>query len=130
VSVRALRILRKIMGMSAMVPYVAEEEAPGRALVSDAELLAYCRERGRSNHHAASSCKMGVDDMAVVDPRLRVHGVDRLRIADASIMPRIVSGNTHAPAMMIGEKAAAMILEDARTTPYVSVAARAAASAA
>jgi choline dehydrogenase len=131
VSIRALRMLRRIMGMPAMAPYVAEEEAPGRARVSDAELLAYCRERGRSNHHAASSCKMGVDDMAVVDPRLRVHGVDRLRVADASIMPRIVSGNTHAPAMMIGEKAAAMILEDAKNAPHaVAISARAAASAA
>jgi choline dehydrogenase len=115
VAIAGLRILRKIMSMPAMVPYVAEEEEPGRDCISDDDFLAYCRRRGRSNHHAASSCKMGVDPMAVVDPRLRVHGVGRLRVADASIMPRIVSGNTHAPAMMIGEKASAMILEDAKT---------------
>jgi choline dehydrogenase len=113
-AVEGLRILRRVMSMPAMAPYVANEEAPGAQCVSDDDFIAYCRRHGRSNHHAASSCKMGVDPMAVVDPRLRVHGIGRLRVADASIMPIIVSGNTHAPAMMIGEKAAAMVLDDAR----------------
>jgi len=101
------------MAMPAIAPYVAAEEDPGVAITTDDELLAYCRQRGRSNHHAAGSCKMGIDDMAVVDPRLRVRGIDGLRVADASIMPTIVSGNTHAPAMMIGEKAADLVLADA-----------------
>ena len=111
-AVAGLKILRQIMAMPAIAPYVASEDSPGPAQASDEALLAHCRKQGRSNHHAASSCKMGVDSMAVVDSRLRVHKVGRLRVADASIMPRIVSGNTHGPAMMIGEKAAAMILED------------------
>ena len=114
-AIEGLRILRRVMAMTAIAPYVQSEEAPGPNCVTDDEFLAYCRQRGRSNHHAAGTCKMGIDAMAVVDPRLRVHGVRRLRVADASIMPRIVSGNTHAPAMMIGEKAAAMILEDVRS---------------
>jgi len=112
-AVEGLKILRRIMAMPAIAPYVASEEDPGAAITTDEELLAYCRQRGRSNHHAAGSCKMGIDDMAVVDPRLRVRGIDGLRVADASIMPTIVSGNTHAPAMMIGEKAADLVLADA-----------------
>jgi choline dehydrogenase len=111
-AVAGLRMLRRIMSMPAMQPYVASEDSPGPDRHSDEALLAHCRQHGRSNHHAAGSCKMGIDPMAVVDSRLRVHKVGRLRVADASIMPRIVSGNTHGPAMMIGEKAAAMILED------------------
>lgn len=112
--INALKTMRRVMSMPALVDYVSAEETPGPEYVTDEELLAYCRKAGRSNHHATSTCKMGVDDLAVVDPRLRVCGIDRLRIADASIMPRIIAGNTHAPAMMIGEKAAAMILEDAQ----------------
>jgi choline dehydrogenase len=119
-AIAGLRILRRIASMPAMTRYVASEEEPGPGCLSDEDFLAYCRRRGRSNHHAASSCKMGIDRMAVVDPRLRVHGVEGLRVADASIMPTIVSGNTHAPVMMIGEKAAAMILEDIRSRDIVS----------
>jgi choline dehydrogenase len=111
-AVAGLRMLRRIMAMPAIAPYVASEDSPGPERHSDEALLAHCRQHGRSNHHAAGTCKMGVDPLAVVDSRLRVHKVGRLRVADASIMPRIVSGNTHGPAMMIGEKAAAMILED------------------
>ena len=96
--------------MSDCVDY---EISPGKDVQSDDDLIAYCRASGLSLLHPVGSCKMGVDDMAVVDPRLRVHGIGGLRIVDASIMPRIVTGNTNAAAIMIGEKGAAMILEDA-----------------
>jgi choline dehydrogenase len=87
---------------------------PGRGATSDAALIEDLRLRGVSNLHPVGTCRMGHGADAVVDPRLRVHGVRGLRVVDASIMPQIVSGNTNAPAIMIGEKGAAMILEDAR----------------
>jgi choline dehydrogenase len=112
-SVAALRGLRKVMAMPAITPYVAAEIAPGPQLTTDAELTEYVRQNGRTNHHPSSTCKMGTDAMAVVDPRLRVRGVNRLRVVDASIMPRIVAGNPNATIVMIAEKASAMLLEDA-----------------
>ena len=97
----------------AMRPYVVEELAPGPSVAGDADLAEFVRRTGVSNHHPSSSCAMGTGPNSVVDPRLRVHGIAGLRIADASIMPRVVAGNTNAPSIMIGEKAAAMILQDA-----------------
>jgi len=94
-----------------------EELAPGSAIASDAALADYVRESGVSNQHPTSSCAMGHGTNTVVDPRLRVHGIDGLRVADASIMPVAVGGNTNAPTIMIGEKCAAMILEDAAAMP-------------
>jgi choline dehydrogenase len=113
-SVAGLRMLRAIMQAPAMQPYVTEEVEPGLACGSDAELLAYCRERGSTVYHPVSTCRMGPDPAAVVDARLRVRGVGRLRVVDASIMPAVVSGNTNAATIMIAEKAAEMILQDAR----------------
>jgi choline dehydrogenase len=84
--------------------------------VTDADMIAHCRKSGLSLLHAAGSCRMGSDADAVVDPRLKVRGVDRLRVVDASIMPTIVSGNTNAATIMIGEKGADMILQDARAS--------------
>jgi choline dehydrogenase len=112
--IAGMRLARKIAAQPALAPYVAEETLPGPAVRSDAELLADIRARGVSNLHPVGTCRMGREVNAVVDPRLRVHGVRGLRVADASIMPVIVAGNTNAPSIMIGEKAAAMILEDAR----------------
>ncbi|MDR3530651.1 MAG: GMC family oxidoreductase N-terminal domain-containing protein [Rhodopila sp.] len=112
--VTGIRLARTIAEQPALRPYVAEEIAPGPATRSDADIEAFVRQTGISNHHPSSTCAMGTGTNSVVDPRLRVHGIAGLRVADASIMPSVVAGNTNAPTIMIGEKAAAMILEDAR----------------
>jgi choline dehydrogenase len=112
--VTGIRLARSIASQPALRPYVAEEIMPGPAVTSDADMEAFVRQTGVSNHHPSSTCAMGTGTNSVVDARLRVHGMDGLRVADASIMPSVVAGNTNAPSIMIGEKAAAMILEDAR----------------
>ena len=109
-----LRLVRKIADQLALKPYNAGEIYPGKELTSDEALLDYVRRTGVSNQHPTSSCAMGAGPNTVVDPRLRVHGIAGLRVADASIMPVAVGGNTNAPTIMIGEKCAAMILEDAQ----------------
>ena len=108
-----IRIARRIAGQPALHGYTVQELAPGPQVTSDLELADFVRQTGISNHHPASSCAMGTGTNSVVDPRLRVHGITGLRVADASIMPVVVGGNTNAPSIMIGEKAAAMLLEDA-----------------
>jgi len=111
--VHGIRLCRQIAAQPALAPFVAEEILPGVSAQSDADLEQVVRERGVSNNHPVGTCRMGNDPAAVVDPRLRVYGVAGLRVADASIMPSIIGGNTNAPTIMIGEKAAAMILQDA-----------------
>ncbi len=108
------RLSRKIAAQPALKPYVVEEVIPGPAVQSDDEITEEIRIRGVSNLHPVGTCRMGREVNAVVDPRLRVYGVAGLRVADASIMPQVPGGNTNAPSIMIGEKCAAMILEDAR----------------
>jgi len=111
-----LKLIRRVMHQAPMQPYLAEEMLPGAGVASDDELMAFIRATGGTIFHPAGTCKMGPasDAQAVVDARLRVHGIRGLRVADAAIMPTVVSGNTNGPTLMIGEKAAAMILEDAR----------------
>jgi choline dehydrogenase len=109
-----MRLARKFARQPVLAPYVAAELLPGPAVNSDAEFEANIRMNANSNLHPVGTCRMGPDGGSVVDPRLRVHGIGRLRVADASIMPIVPAGNTNAPSIMIGEKAAAMILEDAQ----------------
>jgi choline dehydrogenase len=108
-----MKLTRRLSRSSAMAPYVERELLPGPGVVTDEELLASARTLAQTIYHPVGTCKMGIDEQAVVDERLRVRGVDSLRVADASIMPTITSGNTNAPAIMIGEKASDMILQDA-----------------
>ena len=110
--VDGLKELRAIMQAPAMADYMELEIEPGLACSTDGELLAYIRAKGSTIYHPSGTCRMGIDDLAVVGPDLKVKGVSGLRIADASIMPRLVSGNTNAPVIMIGEKASDLILAD------------------
>ncbi len=112
-TVRAIRIARSIMTAPAMAPMQVSEIAPGTARTTDDEIIDWVRQAAETTYHPVGTCKMGSDAMAVVDARLRVHGIDGLRVADASIMPTLTSGNTNAPSIMIGEKAADMVLSDA-----------------
>jgi choline dehydrogenase-like flavoprotein len=113
-NVEGLKILRKILNAPALAPYVVEEVDPGAKVTSDEALLAFCRTRGTTVYHPTSTCRMGNDPLAVVDQRLRLRGIEGLRVVDASVMPDLVSGNTNAPVIMIAEKASEMILQDAR----------------
>ncbi|HWL74170.1 MAG TPA: GMC oxidoreductase, partial [Burkholderiaceae bacterium] len=105
---------RAIARSAPMRPFVRREVHPGPAASDDAALLEFARNNGATIFHPSCTCKMGNDPMAVVDARLRVHGIDRLRVVDCSVMPLLVSGNTNAPVMMIAEKAVDMIRADAR----------------
>ncbi|MDI1302530.1 MAG: choline dehydrogenase [bacterium] len=114
--VRGVHLARRILAQTAFAPHHEVEMSPGPALQNDDDLAAWVRRSGESAYHPVGTCKMGVDPMAVVDSRLRVHGLQCLRVIDASIMPTLVGGNTNQPATMIGEKGAAMMLEDAETS--------------
>jgi choline dehydrogenase len=109
-----IRILRKILAAPALKSYAVEEVHPGPKVTSDEDLLEFCRQTGSTVYHPTSTCRMGNDPLAVVDQRLRVRGIDGLRVVDASVMPDLMSGNTNAPTIMIAEKASDMILEDTR----------------
>lgn len=107
-----VKLGRKIAAATPLDPYRGAEFLPGAQVTADNELIHFIREFATTIYHPAGSCKMGRDPLAVVDERLRVHGIGRLRVADASIMPQIINANTNAACIMIGEKAAAMIMED------------------
>jgi choline dehydrogenase len=112
-TVRAVRIACAIMTAPALAPLQITEIAPGANRRTDDEMLDWVKAAAETTYHPVGTCRMGPDAMAVVDARLRVHGIEGLRVADASIMPTLTSGNTNAPSIMIGEKAADMVLEDA-----------------
>jgi choline dehydrogenase len=107
----ALRMARQVMAQPAMQRWVVREDRPGPATQSDEALLDYVRGIGQTSYHPVGSCRMGADDASVVDPKLRVRGVEGLRGADASVFPTMPSANTNAPAMVIGERAAQFLLD-------------------
>ncbi len=104
-----MRLARQLCDTPAFAPYGATEVRPGRSTRSDAELTAYLREATATAHHPVGSCRMGIDALAVVDPTLRVRGIDALRVVDAAVFPCIVGGNTNAPIVMVAERAADLI---------------------
>jgi choline dehydrogenase len=112
--VQGVELAREIMRTDAFGPWCARELSPGPDLRSAAELRAFVRATADSYHHQAGSCRMGTDGWSVVDPELRVHGIDGLRVADASVMPSVPSGNCHAAVLMIAERLADFILHGAR----------------
>ncbi len=110
--IHGVHLLRRVFATEPFASRIKAEITPGPAAQTDAQILDFIKGSGNTAWHPVGTCKMGRDPMAVVDATLRVHGVRRLRVADASIMPRITSGNTNAPSIMIGEKAADMIRQD------------------
>jgi choline dehydrogenase len=112
IMVAGARLARQLAATPSLAPYVAEEYQPGAAVAGDEEILDAVRKHGSSGYHPCGTCRMGKDALAVVDPRLRVRGVQALRVVDASVMPMLVSGNTNAATLMIAEKAADLVRED------------------
>ncbi|MBA1202823.1 choline dehydrogenase [Pseudomonas capeferrum] len=110
--IAAVRYTRKLAATGSFKPLIRSEYRPGNEIQSDEQILEFCRQYGATIFHPSGTCKMGNDPLAVVDSRLRVHGVQGLRVVDCSIMPTLVSGNTNVPVVMIAEKASTMILED------------------
>ena len=115
-----IRIGRDILAQKAFDPYRGDEYGPGSKLRADTEIDAYVRETGETIYHPVGTCSMGSDPSAVVDDRLRVHGIDGLRVVDASVMPRLVTGNTNAPTIMIAEKASDVILGRSHVPPAMA----------
>jgi choline dehydrogenase len=110
-----LRLIRRIFAQAPFSDICTGESLPGPQRNTDEELIAYCREQAQTMYHPVGTCRMGSDALGVVDHRLRVHGIEGLRVVDASIMPKVPSGNTSAPVIMVADKAAQMILADSRT---------------
>ncbi len=117
VAIDAMRFTRRIMAARALAKYQPEEYRPGAAIANDDALAKAAGELGTTIFHPVGTCKMGSDAMAVVDDELRVHGVGRLRVIDASVFPRITSGNTNAPTYVIAEKGARAILKTLQSAP-------------
>jgi choline dehydrogenase-like flavoprotein len=109
ISIDGLRLAREIMRQEALKPFVLAERLPGPGKVSDDDLVNYGCKHAKTDHHPVGTCRMGHDDLAVVTPDLKLRGIEALRVCDASIMPKIISSNTNAPTIMIGEKAADLI---------------------
>ena len=112
--VAGLKLCREVLAQPQLARFIAEEFQPGPRVASDADLLDYARQRGGTVYHPTSTCTMGTGPMAVVDPELKVHGIAGLRVADASVMPTVISGNTNAATIMIGEKLSDMVRDRRR----------------
>ena len=110
--VAGVKLIRQIMQSDPMKEFCDDEIQPGLAFASDEEILKYIKDKAETVYHPVGTCKMGFDEYAVVDKNLKVHGIKGLRIADASIMPTLISGNTNAACMMIGERCADFILNN------------------
>ncbi|MCY1363413.1 Alcohol dehydrogenase [acceptor] [compost metagenome] len=110
VSVEGIKLSREIMSQGALGRYIKREHFPGDSVRTQADYEDYARRCGRTGYHPVGTCKMGIDSAAVVDPQLRVGGIEGLRVIDSSVMPRLVSSNTNAPSIMIGEKGADLLL--------------------
>jgi choline dehydrogenase len=108
-TVKCVHVAREILKQSSMKPYAGKEIGPGEKANSDEEIREYIRSKAETAYHPSCTLKMGIDDMAVVDEKLKIHGLQNIRVADASIMPEITSGNLNAPTLMIGERAADFI---------------------
>src|SRR3712207_465728 len=113
VLVAGIRLTRRIFEAPALAQHSVREILPGPEVESDDSLLAHARTYGTTIYHPVGTCRMGEDPASVVDSRLRVRGIDGLRVIDASVMPTLTTGNTNAPTIMIAERGAAMIREDA-----------------
>ena len=109
-TIKCVRVARKILSQDSMKPYAGKEIGPGKSATDDEQITEYIRSKAETAYHPSCTLKMGVDKMAVVDEKLKVHGLENLRVADASVMPEITSGNLNAPTLMIGERAADFIL--------------------
>ena len=106
ISIRGFRLAREIMAQEAFRPFILCERYPGPDTKSDAEIAAYARKAAKTDYHPVGTCKMGSDAMAVVDPALKVRGLEALRVIDSSVMPLLPSSNTNAPTIMVAEKGA------------------------
>ena len=113
----AIRLSRKIIETDAMSDLMGEELSPGKHVQTDEEILDFIAKEGESAYHPCSTCKMGLDAMAVTDANLRVHGIKNLRVVDASVFPYVTNGNIYSPVMMVAEKAADLILGKAPLAP-------------
>jgi choline dehydrogenase-like flavoprotein len=113
-TIRGLKLTQQILAQSPLKKYILAERLPGPDVRTDADYFNFICQHSKTSHHCAGTCRMGADEAAVVDPRLRFNGIQGLRIVDNSIMPTVISSNTNAAAIMIGEKAADMIKADNR----------------
>jgi choline dehydrogenase len=113
VMLEGVRLARKLAHTKAFEPYRGTALHPRPGVIQDEDIIEFIRDEAETLYHPVGTCKMGADPLAVVDPRLRVRGIERLRVVDASVMPRIIAGNTNAPTIMIAEKAAEMVRQDA-----------------